>query len=382
MKVTISCAGRFHSYNLAAQLSRLQVLDRLITTYPRFEVKKYNIPAEEIRTFPLWEVLSRGLLKGHHLLGYNLAPFNPALYSLFEYWSASKISTQTDKYIGWSATSERGLEKAKRIGAVTILERGSSHIETQTQLLDEEFEQYHPKRNIVITNPWVIEKEIREYEMADYISVPSSFVRRTFLAKGFAPEKIIQNPYGVSLKQFQPGPKHDDIFRLIYVGQMSLRKGVHYLLEAFVGLQLERAELVLIGGMSEEIKPYMPESHPQIRYLGIKPQSELVHYYQQASVFVICSIEEGMAMVQAQAMACGLPLICTTNTGGDDLIRQGREGFVIPIRDVNAIKERVEWMYLHQDEARQMGASARERVAAGFTWDDYGDRYYEFLKQT
>ncbi len=88
------------------------------------------------------------------------------------------------------------------------------------------------------------------------------------------------------------------------------------------------------------------------------------------------SIQEGMAMVQLQAMACGLPLITTTNTGGDDLItRNGEEGFVIPIRDVEAIKEKILYLYENQDIAKEMGEKAKKKVENGFTWDDYGDKY-------
>jgi glycosyltransferase involved in cell wall biosynthesis len=73
-------------------------------------------------------------------------------------------------------------------------------------------------------------------------------------------------------------------------------------------------------------------------------------------------------------MACGLPVICTTNTGGADLVREGRDGFILPIRDVEAIKEKILYFYENPEAARSMGESARRRVAAGFSWSDYGRR--------
>lgn len=84
-------------------------------------------------------------------------------------------------------------------------------------------------------------------------------------------------------------------------------------------------------------------------------------------------------MVQPQAMACGLPLLCTTNTGGADLIVGGREGFVIPIRDVNAIKEKLLYLYEHQEECHEMGQAAKRAVQRGFTWNDYGDRMVQMF---
>jgi glycosyltransferase involved in cell wall biosynthesis len=97
-------------------------------------------------------------------------------------------------------------------------------------------------------------------------------------------------------------------------------------------------------------------------------------YYAQGSVFCLASIEEGLAMVQVQAMACGLPVICTTNTGGADLVREGQDGFILPIRDVDAIKEKILYCYENPEACRSMGASARLRVQDGFSWADYGKK--------
>jgi glycosyltransferase involved in cell wall biosynthesis len=78
-------------------------------------------------------------------------------------------------------------------------------------------------------------------------------------------------------------------------------------------------------------------------------------------------------MVISQAMACGLPVVCTTNTTGDDIIRNGVDGFVIPIRDVELLKERLAYLHSYRDRCRAMGESARDRILSGFTWDHYGE---------
>jgi len=79
-------------------------------------------------------------------------------------------------------------------------------------------------------------------------------------------------------------------------------------------------------------------------------------------------------MVQPQAMACGLPVIATTNTGAEDIIRDGKDGFVIPIRDVEKLKEKLIYLYENPEICRKIGESAKQRVSQGFTWDDYGDK--------
>ena len=79
-------------------------------------------------------------------------------------------------------------------------------------------------------------------------------------------------------------------------------------------------------------------------------------------------------MVLPQAMACGLPLICTTHTAGEDLVSNGVEGFVLPIRDVAALKDKLVYLYENRDICREMGKAALRRVASGLTWNDYGER--------
>ena len=138
-----------------------------------------------------------------------------------------------------------------------------------------------------------------------------------------------------------------------------------------------------LGSINDEIKPFLKKyKHKNWILKGHQPQNELYKYYSQGSVFILPSLEEGFAMVQFQAMTCGLPLICTTNAGGEDLItKDGEEGFVVPIRNVEALKEKILYLYENQDIAKEMGQKAKKTVENGFTWDDYGDRYIANLNK-
>jgi glycosyltransferase involved in cell wall biosynthesis len=181
-------------------------------------------------------------------------------------------------------------------------------------------------------------------------------------------------PYGVDLAHFYPVPKQDNVFRVIHCGTISIRKGVHYLLQAFSELKLPHAELWLIGSMTDEIRPFLANFSAAVFHKGPFPESELYRYYGQGSVLCLASIEEGLAMVQPQAMACGLPVICTTNTGGEDIVCDGQDGFIVPIRDVEALKEKILFFYENPDACKEMGYSAQQRVKSNFTWADYGNR--------
>jgi glycosyltransferase involved in cell wall biosynthesis len=374
MEVTVSVFSRFHAFYLANQLEKRGYLRRIITSYPKFEVQKYGIPPAKVSSLVLHELASRGWRR---LPGRLTRDLNPEifLHEMFDRDASRHIPSDTDVYVGWSSFSERGLLRARQGGAVTVIERGSAHIETQRDLLTEEYEQFGLRPEL--PHPSIVEKEKREYELADYISVPSGFAKRTFLDHGYSESKLLHVPYGVDLENFSPLPRSDDVFRVVYAGSMSLRKGVPYLLQAFAELRLPGAELWLIGPVRPEIVPFLQRYEGTFRYFGRVPQAQLSWYYSQGSVFALCSIEEGMAMVLPQAMACGLPVICTTNTGGEDLVADGQEGFVIPIRDLPILKERLLNLYQDEDRRLAMGQAALRQVRAGFTWDDYGERVAE-----
>ncbi len=376
MKVNISVVGRFHAFNLAEQLQNKKVLNKLITTYPKFITNRWGIKKSKIISEVFLEFLRRYKNKIPFVSNEKLNIFIQKQHAK----QAAKELNNCDIHIGWSGSSLETFIEAKKMGKITILERGSSHYSTQMELLSTEYNKFN-----MIFEPdystW--QRELLEYELTDYIAIPSSFVKRSFIEYGIPEEKLLINPYGVDLSEFKQVEKEDDTFRIIFAGAGSLRKGYHYLLQAFFELELPNCELWHIGSIHDEIKPFLDRYKTDKWILkGHKPQSELYRYYSQGNIFVLPSIEEGFAMVQFQAMACGLPLICTTNTGGEDLItKDGEDGFVIPIRDVEALKEKILYMYNNQAICQEMGVKAKTKVSSGFTWDDYGDRYIKNLKE-
>lgn len=368
MKVTVSVLGRFHAFYLARELDRLGFLDRLITSYPAWWAARWGVPTNHVRS--LWpvegarRVLPRSLRRWLQRRG--------TLHRAYDVLAARGVPARSDVVVAWSGSAERTIRRAREAGAWTIVERCSSHMRTQREILREEYARHGLEPDLASSK--AVEQEEREYEVADRIAIPSSFVEQTFLDRGVAPDKLLRIPYGVDPEEFEPVPKEDDIFRVVFAGALGVRKGTRYLLEAFAGLDLPDAELLLLGTTREEAKPWLARYRAQVRHPGHVPQRELYRWYSQGSVFVLPSVEEGMAYVQLQAMACGLPLICTPNTGGEDLIREGEEGFVVPIRDVEALQERLVWGYEHREELREMGRAARQRVLREFTWRDYGER--------
>lgn len=370
MRVTISVAGKFHAFDLARELEKRGHLDRLLTSFPKYKTREYGIPGQKVESIIFPEIIFRGWRK---LPGFLRDIYNPhyLVSALYDGAASGKLE-KCDICVAWSGYGLKTIRRARELGAKTVIERGSSHIVYQTEILKEEYEKFGAR--VRLAPPEVIKKELKEYEEADRIAIPSSFVKKSFLNKGFSEKKFIQVPYGVDLAAFRQIPKEDNVFRIVFAGGMSLRKGVHYLLQAFAELNLPNSELLLMGGFNDEIMPFFKKYEGKFKFIGKKPQNELYKYFSNSSVFAIASIEEGLALVIPQAMACGLPIICTTNTGGEDIVRDGKDGFIIPIRDVSAIKEKILHFYKSRDLCRTAGASAKKRVSSGFTWDDYGVR--------
>jgi glycosyltransferase involved in cell wall biosynthesis len=267
----------------------------------------------------------------------------------------------------------------KNASRVLVCNRGSAHILTQKEILEEEHRRWNASP--AIFSDEVLDRCIAEYEEADAIVVPSDFVRQSFIAHGLPPRKLYLQPYGVDLDLFKPVAKEDSIFRVLFVGAISIQKGIGYLLDAMKPLVERRlAELWLVGALDDEAKHILSRHKDVFTYKGVQPRSALKWYYSQASVLVLPSVQEGLALVQAQAMACELPVIASTNTGASNLFTDGVEGFIVPARDTEAIRDRVEWLITHPLEHSVMKAAALSRVAKLGGWNEYGDRCLQMYR--
>jgi len=191
----------------------------------------------------------------------------------------------------------------------------------------------------------------------DYVLSPSNYVTQSFLARGFKPEQIIRNIYPVNLDLFrprtEPRPK-DRPLTIINTGSLSLRKGTPYLLEAF-RLVLKKhptARLRLVRLISDNIRPILPRyADFPIDWLPPLNHQELAEQLRQADLFVLPSLEEGLVRTACEAMASGLPVILTPNTGANDFVQPGINGEIVPIRDAAATAEAIlKWADLVLDD--------------------------------
>ena len=165
-------------------------------------------------------------------------------------------------------------------------------------------------------------------------------------------------------------------FGAIFAGQLSLRKGLSYLLEGYSRMAGTGTRLTVVGTPMGSMNPFIPY-RSLFRHVPNLPRPELAREYCSHDVFVFPTLLEGMGLVVAEAMACGLPVITTAN-GPDELVRDGVDGFIVPECDADAIAARLELLRSDSALRRHMGESAALR-AREFTWQQYFMRFQRFL---
>lgn len=366
MRVIYSNGARFAgggvgttSYHAVRGLHRQQQLYKLLCG----SFRPTEIPGQQIRSLGY---LSRAWRK---TAVYDKSGWLDYQYRQFyDRWATRQIES-ADLFIGWSGYSLHALKKAKSLGATTILDRALAHPLYLARLLREESQQWNFPYRPARTNAFVQQ----EIAAADYVLVPSPFVYHTFQQEGEDVNRLITLPFGVDTNHYQPASQRESAprtFTVLFVGQLSVRKGLPYLLAAWEQLKWSQAELLLVGSISLPAEIQHRYHHLEnVRFLG--HVSNPVALFQQADVFVFPSLAEGSALVTYEAMSCGLPVITTFHAGS--VVQDGVDGFIIPVRQAQPIAEKLDRLRSDRQLREQMGALARQK-AEQFHWDSYGDR--------
>ncbi|QNJ07678.1 conserved hypothetical protein distantly related to alpha-glycosyltransferases family 4 [Synechococcus sp. Minos11] len=384
MKITIVVGGRWHAFDLAKGLYDNNHLHRIITNYPCWFVKKWGIPEDKICSLPFTFYLVKLIYKiGGERLMMKCQWFVHKWFSI----RAASYLEGSELIHGWSQWSEDSLIWAIKNGVPTVLERSSAHITEQCILLRNEYKRIGKKWEE--THKKIVSMEIREYNMCSCVAVPSLFVEESFKKYDFPSDKIYRNPLGVNVQAFESNQiKLLKSFNVIFAGSLSVRKGIQDLVNGFLLAEIQDSQLILIGGQTTETRHFLENAPDCVIKTGHIKQNMLRKYYSLGSCFVLPSIEEGMAMVQMQALAAGLPLICSTNTGGEDLlwlsnkrpiqhegnIKEFPAGFVIPINSPRSISYCLQLLKFNSLKQKAMSNEAKEIAKQKLSWGDYAYR--------
>jgi alpha-maltose-1-phosphate synthase len=281
--------------------------------------------------------------------------------------------------IGFDTSSWILAERCKEKNIPFVLDQSTCHPDAKIaahKMLQLRFPHWNGTTDI--RNPQVRKAEDEEHKSASMLVVASSFTRRTLIENGVPPAKVRVNPYGVDCTSFLIGERSTvRPFRFIFVGGVNASKGAPLLLEAWQQLNAIDAELWIVGPTSRQVRALLSDVR-RLRYFGAVPQSELSAILQQCDVFVFPSLFEGFGQVILEAMACGLPVLTTTATAGQDVISSGQDGWVIEPGDVERMTQIMGECLSSRDSVHEMGRSARV-TAERFTWAEYGRRWLEIL---
>jgi alpha-maltose-1-phosphate synthase len=380
MRVTQAVFGVFHHFELAHQLHRRNHLQKIYSTWPWARLKREGLPHSLVSCFPLIHTTDYLLNRTRFYSESASAKMNSWTTLSFDRWT-NRMMAPCDAFI---AISGAGLLTGRTVqsnGGVFICDRGSTHQRFQEAVVAEEYRRWNIPQPL--SKPHIAIREEKIYALADAITVPSTAAKRSFVQMGIAPGKVHVIPYGVRLDKFaRTEAPPSDSFEILFAGQVSVRKGIPYLLQAFARLKHPKKRLTVAGAVQDDMRTLLSTlPTDNVVFTGSLPQAELAKKMTASHLLVLPSVEEGLALVQGQAMACGCPVLATTATGAEDLFTSGEQGFIVPDRNVDALTEKMQMIADDPALQRKLSESALLRVKTLGGWDHYGEIWDTLLHQ-
>ncbi len=379
MKISFLTPMRCHFFDLAKELEKSEHETSIICAYPKWKLQAEPLKTTKLNLFP-WVFTTKLALERFGMCPPKLRmPLERLTRKTLEIYAKRHLEN-TDILESLSSFGNEAGKYIKAQGGKYIVHRGSAHAEFQRELLREEFKRW--KQPIFQEDDFSHQRELEDYEVADIINVPSNYARETFIKIGVKPNKIIALPYGADPSAFYPTTKADkNRFDAIFVGDVSLRKGFPYLLKAFAKLKHPNKKLTVVGKISPEIEALLPQFDiSNVEFVGRQPRDSLKNYMSKSHVMVLPSIDDGFGKVITEAMACGCPVICSEHTGAPGYIENGKEGFIIPIRDVDSLYDKMQQIIDEPDLQDQMRSSALARIKEDHGWGVYAQKYLEIFR--
>jgi glycosyltransferase involved in cell wall biosynthesis len=210
----------------------------------------------------------------------------------------------------------------------------------------------------------MVEREEREYRISDRVCVLSTFASRSFIEAGVPASKLALLPLGVDAHAFRPTRdvlaerkrriRSGAPLRVVLAGTVCFRKGLYDFEKIARAVDPRRIRFQLIGSVAAEATKFVSSLPSCVEMVPRQPQAELPQWYAGGDVFMLPTLEDGFAVVLTQASAGGLPILATTNCAAPDFVRDGQNGWVLPIRDPDAFIDRLRWCDENREELAEM----------------------------
>jgi glycosyltransferase involved in cell wall biosynthesis len=381
--VVVAHSGRQHAYRHAAAVEKAGALKTFVTSgyykpdvfpdrlFTRSSWIDSRLRRRTLESVPSAKVIRRWRFEVPELLARAIVGNGDLASRLmmrrdanFDRWVARRWAATGDIYWGFQGSCLESLRSAKNAGVLAVAEFATAHVTSAIEILSKEAER-HPEWAGTISNfrfpDWYRERLEQEPGAADHCIVASEFSRRSLEHVGIDKSKIKLLPLGVDVDDFAFVPRTPvGPFRILFVGGIGQRKGIKYLLEAYGRIRTPSTELVLVGPMGASAEP-LSKYRGLFDYRGRLDQAEVVREMHRAHVLVLPSVFEGFGLVIPEAMASGMPVIASTHSIGPEIIREGRDGFVLAPDDVEGLASKLDWLASHRDDVCRMGHEASER---------------------
>jgi alpha-maltose-1-phosphate synthase len=321
-----------------------------------------EVGARAIRIGTTLEVANVGLARLPLPKPLKFMAYRPARLS-FDWRASRRLTHGMDAVIGSQGTTTQIFARARELGIGRVLDYPIAHWRFTEAVLEEEVRlkpEWAATMRVYRYPDWVRARYVREIEMADRIIMVSGHHQQNFAEAGIDPARTFIVPWYIDAELFTPPSVPDDsAFRIAFVGELSQRKGLSYLIDGFERAALPASELLLIGRTHAVTGPWA--GRPGVRHVPPLPNFMLPEVLGSCHVIALPSLVEGFPVSVLEGMACGLPAIISENIGRD-IVEDGKEGFVVPIRDPEAIAERLGELHADTARRREMAAAARAKA--------------------
>lgn len=382
MNVVYTAPNKSHHFHYAKSLYKAGILKAFISGYPRISPHfKLDIPRAFVESSDLLQTLYLGVLKIG--LPNRIAQELAYLSKLEQDLACRKHVRNSDIFIFYNGCGLNSCKVIQQNGGKGIVEAVNTHLLEQDQILRSEYKML----NLPFTS--LNEKEktrrLKEYDLADYILLPSEYVKQSFLKFGYPVEKLLKVNYGfnnrINLDERVRKTAGGKPFTVLFVGSISVRKGLRYLIEAFQKLNVVNKKLIIVGPISSPSGIEDLKISNNIVFTGVLKGKQLEDAYEDADVFCLPSLEEGLALVLGEALSFGIPIIASENTGASELITNGEEGYVVPIKDSHALYEKMQLLADDPALRNRCRQFAKSKSSGFLGWEESGRNLVSTLLQ-
>ena len=345
--------------------------------------RRFDVPPDRIHTHPLPELcrLAAMAIHAHWLTRQETGLFScDAIYQAVDRAVARRLpnvakSRALNAVYAYEDGALDTFRAARGLGLRCLYDLPIAHWETSRRLMEEEEERLPEWRitmEAIHDSARKTARKTGELELADVVVCPSRFVYDSLPHEVRSAKQCVVVPFGsppARPEENRHPAKPKALLRVLFAGSMTQRKGLADVFAAMRLLRRKDVELVVFGSPVAPMSFYRKQ-FPSFVYEPPRPNEEVLRLMETCDVLVLPSIVEGRALVQQEALGCGLPLIVTNNAGGEDLIDEGRTGWLVPIRSPVAIAEKIDWCASHRGELESMRTFARV-AAAKLSWKSY-----------